>query len=66
MTQVYQEAGDPATKHIGSNFDLGSFGVTGVKCVIFTKNAFPHTLYIVCSLDLCILTSLRPSTVVIV
>ena len=33
---------------------------------IFTKNASPHTLYIVCSRDLCISTSLRPSTVFIV
>ena len=34
--------------------------------VIFTKNASPHTLYIVCSRDLCISTSLRSSTVFIV
>ena len=41
------------------------WGHRGQK-VIFTKNASPHTLYIVCSRDLCISTSLRPSTVFIV
>ena len=37
----------PFTKLIDSNFDLGSFGVTGVKKVIFTKYATPPTYYVV-------------------
>ena len=41
------------------------WGQKGQK-FIFTKNASPHTLYIVCWRDWCILTSLRHSTVYIV
>ena len=37
----------PFTKLIDSNFDLGSFGVTDVEKVIFTKYATPPTYYVV-------------------
>ena len=37
----------PFTKLIDSNFDLGSFGVTDVEKVIFTKYVTPSTYYVV-------------------
>ena len=37
----------PFAKLIDSNFDLGSFGVTDVEKVIFTKYVTPSTYYIV-------------------
>ena len=43
----------------------GSFGVTGVKKVIFTKNAISHSEYMVWSWDSYILISWIPSTKVI-
>ena len=43
----------------------GHVGVTGVKKVIFTKNATPPTNYVAWSCDLCMWKSLRPSTKVI-
>ena len=52
----------PFTKLIDSNFNLGSFGVTGVKEVIFTKYATPPTYYVVWSCDLCTWYTWRPAT----
>ena len=40
----------------------GDIGVTGVKKVIFTKNATPPTDYKVWSCDSCTYISLTPST----
>ena len=40
----------------------GHVGVTGVKKVIFTKNTTPPTVYVAWSRDLCIWSSLGPST----
>ena len=52
----------PFRKLIDSNFDLGSFGVTGVKKVIFPKNASPPTYYVTWSCDLCTWYTWRPTT----
>ena len=50
---------------IGLKIQRGHLGVTGVKKVIFTKNAISHSDYMVCSRDSCICISLTPSTKVI-
>ena len=55
----------PSTKVMGLKIHPGSFGVTGVtgvKKVIFTKNATSPTNYRVWSCDSCTYISLTPST----
>ena len=47
---------------MGLKIHPGSFGVTGVKKVIFTKNATSPTVYRVWSCDSCTYISLTPST----
>ena len=44
----------------------GHYGVTGVKKVIFTKNASSPSDYVASTRDLCICSSLTPSTKVMV
>ena len=59
---MYMHQLDPLYKSYGSKIHPGSFGVTGVKKVIFTKNATSPTNYRVWSCDSCTYISLTPST----
>ena len=52
--------------HIKDGGVRGHYGVTGVKKVIFTKNASSPSDYVASTRDLCICSSLTPSTKVMV